>query len=48
MGNAVQFQPAWLNAAGVAFALGGGLLLWRTFREQAPSEHPNRPLEPTL
>lgn len=35
MGDAVQFQPFWLNALGVAFAVGGYLLLRRTFREQA-------------
>ena len=35
MGDAVQFQPFWLNAVGVAFAVGGYLLLRRTFREQA-------------
>lgn len=35
MGDAVQFQPFWLNAVGVAFAAGGYLLLRRTFREAA-------------
>lgn len=35
MEDAVQFQPFWLNAVGVAFAVGGYLLLCRTFREQA-------------
>ena len=35
MGDAVQFQPVWLNAVGVAFAVGGYLLLRRTFREEA-------------
>ncbi len=39
MGDAVQFQPFWLNALGVAFAAGGYLLLRRRFREAArPSE----------
>ena len=33
MGDAVQFQPFWLNAVGVAFSVGGYLLLRRTFRE---------------
>ena len=36
MEDAVQFQPFWLNAVGVAFAVGGYLLLRRTFREAAP------------
>lgn len=35
MGDAVQFQPFWLNAVGVAFAVGGYVLLRRAFREQA-------------
>lgn len=35
MEDAVQFQPFWLNAVGVAFAVGGYLLLRRTFREEA-------------
>ena len=35
MEDAVQFQPFWLNAAGVAFAVGAYLLLRRTFREGA-------------
>lgn len=35
IGDGVQFQPFWLNALGVAFAVGGYLLLRRTFREAA-------------
>lgn len=35
MGDAVQFQPFWLNGVGVAFAVGGYLLLRRAFREEA-------------
>ena len=35
MEDAVQFQPFWLNAVGVALAVGGCLLLRRTFREAA-------------
>jgi hypothetical protein len=35
MGDAVQFQPFWLNALGMALAVGGYVLLRRTFREQA-------------
>ncbi len=35
MGEAVQFQPFWLNAVGVAFVVGGYLLLRRAFRAQA-------------
>lgn len=34
MGDAVQFQPFWLNAVGGAFAVGGYLLLRRAFREE--------------
>lgn len=43
MGEAVRFQPFWLNAVGVAFVVGGYLLLRRTFREEArPAEDPYR------
>lgn len=35
MGDAVQFQPLWLNALGAAFAVGGYLLLARAFRKAA-------------
>lgn len=43
MGDAVQFQPFWLNTVGVAFAVGGYLLLRRAFREAArPPEDPYR------
>lgn len=43
MGDAVQFQPVWLNAVGVAFAAGGYMLLRRAFRENAsPPEDPYR------
>ena len=48
MGDAVQFQPFWLNAVGVAFAVGGYLLLRRTFREEArpPGDLYRRPGAP--
>lgn len=48
MGDAVQFQPFWLNAVGVAFAVGGYLLLRRTFREEArpPEDLYRRPGAP--
>ena len=36
MGDAVQFQPFWLNAVGVAFVVIGYLLLRRTFRNNLP------------
>ena len=48
MGDAVQFQPFWLNAVGVALIVGGYLLLRRTFREKAPPpEDPYRRPGPT-
>ncbi|MCY4647288.1 MAG: CPBP family intramembrane metalloprotease [Gammaproteobacteria bacterium] len=48
MGDAVQFQPFWLNAVGVAFAVGGYLLLRRTFRDKArpPEDLYRRPRAP--
>lgn len=44
MGDAVQFQPFWLNAVGVAFVWGGYVLLRRTFRARAPTLHSLRDL----
>lgn len=45
MEDAVQFQPFWLNAVGVAFAAGGYLLLRGTFRQAArpPEDLHRRP-----
>lgn len=44
MGDAVQFQPFWLNAVGVAFVWGGYVLLRRTFSTRAPTLHNLRDL----
>ena len=44
MGDAVQFQPVWLNALGIAFVVVGYGLLRRTFRDHpGPSGAPRRP-----